>query len=141
MGFFDENSDDPFDEVIRQFFGDQARVSTRTSKKNRIIESEEDERMIDFIEYDKDAYVIFDLPGYRKEDVRVLIESDEIEVIARRKTSESVPNYLSNRLNSGIELKKPLPKNLKKKKHSWTFNNGVLEVKFEKWKIKKNFMN
>jgi HSP20 family molecular chaperone IbpA len=40
--------------------------------------------------------------------------------------------YLANRLNGGIELKKPLPKNLKKKKFSWDFNNGVLEVTFTK---------
>ncbi len=132
MGFFDEDNGDPFDEMIRQFFGDQTKVSTRTSRKNKIIEGEEDERMIDFIEDDKNTYVIFDLPGYRKEDVRVLVEGEEIEVIARRKVGESVPNYLANRLNSGIELKKPLPKNLKKKKYFWTFNNGVLEVVFEK---------
>lgn len=132
MGFFDEDGNDPFDEVIRQFFGDGARVTTRTTRRNQMIESEEDERMIDFIEDDKNAYVIFDLPGYRKEDVRVLIEGDEIEVIARRKDPENIPNFLFNRLNSGIELKKPLPKNLEKKKHSWTFNNGVLEVTFEK---------
>lgn len=132
MSFFDNNSDDPFDEIVRQFFGDSARVSRRVSNGNRIIEGEEDERMIDFVEDDKKAYVVFDLPGYREEDVRVVIEGNDIEVIARRKVLESVPGYLASRLNSGIELKKPLPKGLGKKKYSWTFRNGVLEVIFEK---------
>jgi hypothetical protein len=40
---------------------------------------------------------------YRKEDVRVIVEDNEIEVIARRKVGESVSDYLANRLNSGIE--------------------------------------
>ncbi len=131
MGFFDDDNEDPFEDIVKQFFGEN-NINRGNSRKNRIIESEEDERMIDFIEDDKNAYVVFELPGYRKEDVRVIVEDNEIEVIARRKVGESVSDYLANRLNSGIELKKPLPKNLKKKKFSWDLNNGVLEVKFVK---------
>jgi HSP20 family molecular chaperone IbpA len=131
MGFFDENNEDPFDEIVKQFFGEN-NVRRGASHKNKIIENEEDERMIDFVEDENNAYVIFELPGYRKEDIRVVVEDGEIEVIARRKTGESVPSYLANRLNNGIELKKPLPKHLKKKKFSWDLNNGVLEVVFTK---------
>jgi HSP20 family molecular chaperone IbpA len=131
MSMFDDDNEDPFDEIVKQFFGEGS--SRRgASKKNKIIESEEDERMIDFIEEGDNAYLVFELPGYRKEDVRVLLEGDNIEIVARRKVSESVPSYLANRFNSGVEFKKNLPKSLRKKKMNWTFNNGVLEVEFKK---------
>ena len=131
MSMFDDDNEDPFDEIVKQFFG-EGNARRGTSRKNKIVESEEDERMIDFVEDEKNSYVVFELPGYRKEDVRVVVEGGNIEVIARRKVGESVPGYLANRLNSGIELKKPLPKNMAKKKYDWTFNNGVLEVVFTK---------
>jgi HSP20 family molecular chaperone IbpA len=129
MGFFDD--EDPFEDIVKQFFGDSS-FSRQRTKKNKIIESEEDERMIDFIETNDKAFLIFELPGYRKEDIRIIVESGNIEIIARRKVSEEVPAYLAARLNNGIELKKPLPKNLKNKKYAWTFNNGILEVVFKK---------
>jgi len=131
MSFFDEEGDDPFEDIVKQFFG-EGNIRRGTSRKNKMIESEEDERMIDFVEDEENAYVIFELPGYRKEDVRIVVEDGEIEVIARRKTAEGVSGYIAGRLNNGIELKKPLPKNLKKKKYELNFNNGILEVVFRK---------
>lgn len=133
MSFFD---DDPFEDFVNQFFGNNPNYRQRT---NEVITGEQDERTIDFIETDKETFLVFELPGYRKEDVHVEINKTEIKIIAKRKISESVADYLAHKLSKGVEISKPLPKNLAKKKHEINFNNGILEVRFKKWlKKKKN---
>lgn len=127
MSFFD---DDPFEDIMKSFFG-QSSGYTR-DRSNEMISGEQDERMIDFIETDDDAFVVFELPGYRKEDVNVDVTKSEIIVSAKRKVGESVASYLVQKLSNGIELTKPLPKSLHKKKYELNFSNGVLELRFRK---------
>ena len=125
----DEN--DPFEEIVRQFFGENNGARPR-ARRSKFVENEEESREIDFLETDDKTFVVFELAGYRKEDVRVVVEDSEIIVVARRKAEESVPGYLSEKLNRGIEIKKTLPKFLKNKKFTWTVKNGILEVIFTK---------
>jgi HSP20 family molecular chaperone IbpA len=124
MGFFD---DDPFEDIVKEFFGKEY-----NNGENEVISGEHDERTIDFIETDKKVFLIFELPGYRKEDAKVDVSGNEISIAVKRKVSESVADYLAQKLNRGVHLKKPLPKNLMKKKHSWTLKNGILEIQFTK---------
>lgn len=126
MSFFD---DDPFEDIMNNFFGQNSNYRQRN---NGVISGEQDERMIDFIETDKDSFLVFELPGYSKEDVNVEISKNEIRVTAKRKVGESVADYLAQKLSRGIELVKPLPKSLGKKKHELNFSNGVLELRFRK---------
>ncbi|MEN7982472.1 MAG: Hsp20/alpha crystallin family protein [Nanoarchaeota archaeon] len=125
MSFFDD--DNGFEDIMNNFFGQNSGYRQRN---NEVISGEQDERMIDFIETDKDVFLIFELPGYQKEDVRVEVSKNEIKVVARRKVGESVADYLAHKLSNGIELIKPLPKSLGKKKYELNFSNGVLELRF-----------
>lgn len=127
MSFFDD--DNGFEDIMNNFFGQN---SGHRQGNNEVISGEQDERMIDFIETDKEAFLIFELPGYRKEDVKVDISKNEIKIIAQRKVGESVAEYLAQKLRSGVEIVKPLPKVLVKKKYKLNFSNGVLEVRFRK---------
>lgn len=129
MSFFDEEEGGSFEDLMNNFFGQSTGARQRN---NEVISGEQDERMIDFIETDKEAFLIFELPGYTKDNVRVEVTKNEINIIARRKVGESVPNYLSQKLMNGIELTKPLPKFLSKKKYELNFSNGVLELRFRK---------
>ena len=124
MSFFD---DDPFEDMMKDFFQRSSR-----QQSNEVISGEQDERMIDFIETEKKIFLVFELAGYRKEDAKVNVSKNEIEIVVKRKVEESVPDYLAQKLNRGIQLKKPLPKFLNKKRYSWTFKNGVLEIQFIK---------
>jgi hypothetical protein len=69
-------------------------INRGNSRKNKIIQSEEDERMIDFVEDDKNPYVFSSFLVIER-NVRVVGEDNEIEVIARRKVGESVPSLFS----------------------------------------------
>ncbi len=125
MSFFD---DDPFEDFVNQFFN----RGPGYSRDSGMISGEQDERTIDFIETDKDVFIIFELPGYNKEDVLVDVSKGDIGVVAKKKISESVADYLAHKLSAGVELRKPLPKFLQKKKYELNFKNGILELRFRK---------
>ena len=128
MGFFDDN--DPFENVLKEFF------EGRTSRINRenyeeIIESEREERVIDFIQDENYVYLIFELPGYNEKDISISIKGRELEIIAKKR-GDDVQNYLIQKLHEGLFIKKTLPNFIKTKKFRHTIKNGVLEIVFIK---------
>ena len=125
MGLFD----DDFDSIVREFFGEKS--PGRITQRN-VISNEDEERNIDFVETKDNYFVLFELPGYEKEDVQVEIKGNGIIIQANKKCSERVEDYLAKRLNQGIKIIKTIPKNIKTKKFEHTFRNGVLEIKFRK---------
>ena len=60
MGFFD---DDPFEEILRDFFS-EGRQRTSSAGSKKIIKSEREERIIDYIEEEDYVYFVFEVPGY-----------------------------------------------------------------------------
>ncbi len=125
MGLFD----DDFDSIVREFFGEKS--PARITQRN-VISNEDEERNIDFVETKDNYFVLFELSGYDKEDVKVEIKGNEIIIQAHKKCSERVEDYLAKRLNQGMKIIKTIPKNIKTKKFEHTFRNGVLEIKFRK---------
>lgn len=128
MGLF---NNDPFEEIVREFFGGNQR---RIGRSQDFIQGEEDERNIDFIEDNDYLYLIFELFGYNEKNIVVNVKGQELEIIARKNSNdvEKVQDYLTKKLGNGIAIKKTLPKfvNLKNFKH--TIRNGILEVIFSK---------
>lgn len=131
MGFFD---DDPFEDIMKEFFGGTtASGNTRKiSDNSEMISGEDEERNIDFIETPNQFFVVFELPGYDKEDVKLEIKNNKIIVNARKKPTERVQDYLSEKLSSGVRIMKQMPGFIKIKKYDFSFSNGILEVKFKK---------
>lgn len=122
MGFFD---DDSFEDIVKGFFGDNL-------DSQRTIKSERNRRIIDFIDTENKIYFVFELPGYNKDDISVKVEKKDLEVVARKKNLENVRKYLSQKLSQGISITRELPTNVKTKGYTSYFNNGVLEVGFNK---------
>lgn len=126
MSFFDE---DPFEEIMREFFGER---KPRTSSARGVVRGESEERVIDYIEEEDYVYFVFELNGYLKKDIVVEINKGELLVKSKQKNLGGVQSYLSERLNKGVYFKKSIPKNVNVKKFDWTFQNGILEVRFGK---------
>ncbi|PJE81801.1 hypothetical protein COU58_00545 [Candidatus Pacearchaeota archaeon CG10_big_fil_rev_8_21_14_0_10_32_42] len=124
MNFF---GDDPFEEIVRELFHE---TKPRTSSSRNLFPSEKEERILDFIEEGKNAYFIFEIYGYSKQDIKVNVGKGFVEIEVKRKNFEGIQNYLIPKLRKGIFIRKEVP-NLKIKKYDWTFNNGVLEVQIE----------
>lgn len=132
MGFFDDE-DDSFEDIVRGFFGDSNMINqSRISQNGDVISGEYEERNIDFIETDKNFFIVFELPGYEKEDVNLEIKGEKLIVTAFKKLSEKIAPYMAQKLSNGIRIVKKIPKFIKIKRYETTFSNGVLEVKFKK---------
>ncbi len=125
MSFFD---DDPFEEIIREFFGASPSMIQR---QKQFTSRETDYRNIDFIETDDLVYFIFEFPGLNKEDLNIEIDKNRIRITVQ-KIKGSSQDYLSRKLRSGKIIEKILPKIVNPKKPKITFENGVLEVSFIK---------
>ena len=131
MSFFDE--DDPFEDIMKEFFGNQnSRRSKRFSEDEEFISGEDEERTIDFIETKKNFFVVFELPGYNKEDISIEIKKNQIIINAKKKIAEKMEPYMARKLSSGVKVMKTLPDFIKTKNYDYTFNNGILEVCFKK---------
>ena len=122
---------DPFEEIVRELFNGTQRQIDRSQD---FIQSEEDERNIDFIEDNDYLYLIFELFGYNEKDVTVSVKGQELEIIAKKDNSqiEKVQDYLTKKLLNGIIIKKMLPKFVNPKNFKQTMKNGILEVIFSK---------
>ncbi|PXY71363.1 hypothetical protein CXX78_00735 [Candidatus Parvarchaeota archaeon] len=129
MSLFDNK--DPFEEIVRELFNGTQRQIDRSQD---FIQSEEDERNIDFIEDNDYLYLIFELFGYNEKDVTVSVKGQELEIIAKKDNSqiEKVQDYLTKKLLNGIIIKKMLPKFVNPKNFKQTMKNGILEVIFSK---------
>lgn len=137
MGFFDDDDmNDPFQNIFREFFG-SAEGPYRKGRKNyseEIIEGEEEDRIIDFVESEDYVYLVFELPGYDEKDISVSVKGRDLEIKATKKNCdiEKIQNYLSQKLCRGIFIKKILPNALETKGFKHTVRNGILEVVFSK---------
>ena len=121
---------DPFNSMVREFFGEsQVR---RGKRQPNFIEGEEEEKVIDFIETKENVFLIFELPGYDEKDISLTINNRRIEIQAQKKSIDNVQEYLVQKLHAGISLKKNLPLGINTKKYHHTYTHGILEVRFQK---------
>ncbi len=120
-------NNDPFEDIVNQFFGNSARVRRSRSKRN----VEEEEQNTQFIEEENYVYLIIELPGYSEKDINISIDDDTINVSAKTKQVVA-QDYLAQKQKEGITIEQIIPENIKTKNFKKTFKNGILEVTFEK---------
>jgi len=125
MSFFENN--DQFESIINELFSGRPRRN-----QNTIIQGEEEDRNIDFLETKDKIYLIFELPGYNKKDLNVNIKNKELEIKAKKTNGENIQDYLTQKLHRGFSIQKTLPESINVKKSSHTMKNGVLEITFNK---------
>ena len=125
MSFFD--NDDPFEDIVSQFFGNHPGV--RKSRVRRV--RNEEEQNTQFIEEDNQIYCIIELQGYNEKDIQVVINENMLIISA--KSSASEPQiYLAQKHKEGITIQQTIPSRVKTKNFTKTFRNGVLEISFDK---------
>lgn len=132
MSFFDDDND-PFDDIVREFFG---RKPARKQGREQFIKGEEEDRTIDFLEDEKNIYLVFELPGFSEKDIFVKVNGKELEVSAKKSNGENIQDYLNQKLRQGLSIKKSLPSSANASKISYYVNNGILEIVFDKQETK-----
>ncbi|MEA3414013.1 MAG: Hsp20/alpha crystallin family protein [Nanoarchaeota archaeon] len=127
MNFFN-NEDDPFEDILNEFFG---RKVTRNSSAGNVIKNENEERIIDYIEEEEFIYFVFELPGFEKKDIEIKVKNNELIINILKKDVKNIKNHLKDKLLTKNSFKKTIPIKIKKD-FDYSFNNGILEVKFKR---------
>ncbi|MEM3791186.1 MAG: Hsp20/alpha crystallin family protein [Candidatus Micrarchaeaceae archaeon] len=90
---------------------------------------------IDVVDEGNSIRVVADLPGVRKEDIRVSIENNLLTIRASRreeKEKEEKNYYFSERAEADYYRRLPLPVEVNPDSAQAKFENGTLEVRIEK---------
>ncbi len=125
MSFF---NDDPFEDIVNQFFGNHS----GTKRRSRVRLKDDEEQNTQFIEEENYVYYIIELPGYQEKDIKVGIQENTLVVSAQAVNNSETQNYLAQKHQEGITIQQVIPAYVKTKNFSKTFKNGVLEVTFAK---------
>lgn len=123
------NNNDPFEEIVREFFGSRSRPDQRSDS---IIQGESEERVIDFVEDSDYAYLVFEIPGYSEKDIAVNIRGKELIITAKKSNTTNTQNYFLDKFTQGISIRKTLPKFINPKNSKHFLRNGILEIMFIK---------
>jgi len=129
--FNDDEGNDPFNEIINNFFGRRQAEQVRNQRRVDYSDGEDNLSKGELIDDKETIYLIFDLPGFSEKDISISTKGNSIEIKAQKKSIERVQDYLSNKLQSGLVMKRNMPEEASKK-FTHTYKNGILEVIFDK---------
>ncbi len=126
--------------MFEEFWGRPRRPLLPSSEKGEIVPAGYRQPFIDVIETDKEIIATAEMPGLEKQDIKINLTEDRLEVSAETKQEEKKEEkgYVYRERRSGsyfraISLPSPVdPDNSKA-----SYKNGVLEIKMPKTEIKK----
>ena len=134
-----------FEEMMnRMFEGFMGRPGRRlmlpSGERGEVVPAESRQPFIDVIETDKEVIASAEMPGLEKQDIKINLTEDRLEISAETKHEEKKEEkgYLYRERRSGsyyraISLPSPVDPDTSKA----SYNNGVLEIKMPKTEIKK----
>jgi len=93
----------------------------RLNKQNSIMKS-------DIIEKEDGFKIIIDMPGYKKEDIKIVTENNYLTVYAERKNEENENYYLHNERYYGKSSRSFYVGEIEKDFVNASYKNGVLEL-------------
>ncbi len=86
---------------------------------------------VDVIDEGDVVKVVIDMPGFKKEDIEIYVEGNDLVVRATRKEEidEKKGNYIRKERRYGEVYRRiPIPEGLEVEKAKANYNNGVLEI-------------
>ncbi len=89
----------------------------------------------DILNVGNEVHVVVDLPGARKDDIKLSLKSGHLDIEAKPKAPTEQPQgqyQQHERSNAPFKREFDLPKNVTAEKAEARFNDGVLEVILEK---------
>lgn len=121
-GEVEERRNDPFNEMINDFFSDAFNMIDTKSFKSDVRENE-------------DEYIIeSELPGLEKEDINIELTDNYLTISAKNeeKFEEEEENYIRRERRTGSFQRCFYIKNVKDDEIDASYENGILEVKLPK---------
>ncbi len=91
----------------------------------------------DVVEKDNEIIVYVDVPGFSKDDVKVRVTDDAVEVMAERKAEAAVGGkyILKQRVREALYKRIDLPVKVRPEQAKARMENGVLEIRVPKSEV------
>lgn len=92
---------------------------------------------VDVVERDDEIVVFVDVPGFSKDDVKIKVAENGIEVFAQRSTPIQIEGkyILRQRLRESLHRRVDLPVKVRPEQAKARLENGVLEVRLPKSEV------
>jgi HSP20 family protein len=134
-----------FEEMMNRMFEEfGGRPRTRRllpgGEQGAIVPAEHREPFIDVIETDKEVIATAEMPGLEKQDIKLNVSEDRLEISAETKHEEKKEEkgYVYRERRSGSYYRAiSLPSTVDPDKSKASYKNGVLEIKMPKTEVKK----
>lgn len=126
--------------MFEEFWGRPRRRLLPSGERGEIVPAEHREPFIDVIETDKEVIATAEMPGLEKEDVKINLTEDRLEISAEAKQEEKreEKGYVyRERRSSSYYRAISLPSSVNPDNSKASYKNGVLEIKMPKIEIKK----
>ncbi len=134
-----------FEEIMNRMFEEfWGRPSRRrllpSGERGAVVPAEYREPFIDVIETDKEVIATAEMPGLEKQDIKLNVTEDRLELSAETKHEEKKEEkgYVYRERRSGSYYRAiSLPSPVDPDKSKASYKNGVLEIKMPKTEVKK----
>lgn len=134
-----------FEEMMNRFFEEfqgrpRRRLMLPSGERGEAVPAEYREPFIDVMETDMEVIATAEMPGLEKQDIKINITEDRLEISAetKREKKREEKGYVYRERRTGsyyraITLPSPIDPNNAKA----SYRNGVLEIKMPKTEVKK----
>ncbi len=134
-----------FEEMMNRMFDEfWGRPSRRrllpSGERGAVVPAEYREPFIDVIETDKEVIATAEMPGLEKQDIKINVTEDRLEISAETKHEEKKEEkgYVYRERRSGSYYRAiSLPSPVDPDRSKASYKNGVLEIKMPKTEVKK----
>ncbi len=126
--------------MFEEFWGRPSRRLLPSGERGEILPSERRHPFMDVIETDKEVIATAEMPGLDKQDIKINLTEDRLEISAETKQKEKKEEkgyvYKERRMGSYYRTIS-LPSTIDPDNSKASYKNGVLEIKMPKIEIKK----
>jgi len=134
-----------FEEMMNRMFENfsgkpTSRRLLSSGERGAVVPSEYREPFIDVMESDKEIIATAEMPGLEKQDIKINVTEDMLEISAETKQEEKKEEkgYIYRERRSGSYYRAiSLPSTVDPDNSKATYENGVLEIKMPKTEVKK----
>ncbi len=125
--------------MFEDFWGRPRRQLLPSGERGEMLPAEYRQPFIDIVETDKEVIATAEMPGLEKEDIKINLTEDRLEISAETKREEEKKEkgYVYRERRSGSYYRAiTLPSPVDPNNAQASYKNGILEIKMPKTEVK-----
>ena len=125
--------------MFEDFWGRPRRQLLPSGERGEMLPAEYRQPFIDIVETDKEVIATAEMPGLEKEDIKINLTEDRLEISAETKQEEKKKEkgYVYREIRSGSYYRSiTLPSPVDADNAQASYKNGILEIEMPKKEVK-----